>query len=156
MPASHAEQKSKRCLRFSVRTMLIVLTLLAISIVGIQSYIEFQNSTPLELAVKKFNVRVMERYANAANSSWPLLTSDDVIEHLQSNDKMVTEAPPIYASIFQRIVKTKRVPKRLNFNVAPMSTVFQGSVVNSWSILMEMGTDDEIAKYRIEINTKNN
>ena len=83
----------------------------------------------------------------------PPLTPEQVIAYLDSDEEIVTQAPPPVAAIFRRIVRTKRIPNSVEFDFISL-TRGNNPDVAAWLVGMEIMDKD--ARYRINIRTIEN
>lgn len=133
-------------LRFSIRWLLMLIAGVAVGMVFSRWYLEVRNSRPLEAAVEAYNTRHLLLYNEVVADGNPPLTIEQVIDYLQSDEEIITQAPAPVAAIFKRIVKTKRLPNSVDFDFVPLSG---NSGLEAWLVGMEIMDKD--ARYRINI-----
>lgn len=139
--------------RFSLRALLLFVLLTAVAVVSTQWYLRIRNSRPIYVAVESFNNQHMERYDQVVGDGRPPLTPEQVIAYLNSDEEIITQAPPRVAAFFRRIVRTKRIPNSVEFDFIPLTTSNKPGVA-AWLVGMEIM--DENARYRINIRKIDN
>ena len=131
-------------IRFSVRSLLLLVLVSSISIVATQRYLATRNSMPMAFVLKKFNNQHHDQYKQISGNTQPALTSEFLIEYLKSEEDSITQAPPRAIEIFREIVRTNRIPNTVHFYFLPATTVGVGDAVYSWVIGMEIEEKDLI------------
>ena len=134
MHLSNIEKSVKRRMRFSVRTMLLLLTLATILIVLTQWVISHRYSKAMDILVEEINTDLATHYDQSIGDSRILLTSERVANCINSNDHLVSQAPPRYASVFRKIAKSRRIPNYVDFDVKPMTSFSDGIPRRCWSM----------------------
>ena len=125
-----------RRFRFSIRVLLLLVTLSVALIVVGQRYIEFRYSRPIAEVVDEINAQITGQYSSSVSASRPLLTVARVVDFLKSDNEQVTDAPLRFTTMFQRIANKNRVPNEAKFDVVPV--VSDGTFSDGWSIRMKI------------------
>lgn len=146
--------KQDRSYQFGIRTLLVLAALVAVSLVAWIWIDEMLNSKPISVAVEGFNAANQSRYDSVVDDGLPILTPDQVIAFLQSNDEIVTNAPPHYKAIFEKIVRTRRIPSNVRFDFISLVDSQSSNQVDAWLVGMEV--NERSGGYRMNIRKIDN
>lgn len=146
--------KQDRSYQFGIRTLLVLAALVAVSLVAWIWIDEMLNSKPISVAVEGFNAANQSRYDSVVDDGLPILTPDQVIAFLQSNDEIVTNAPPHYKAIFEKIVRTRRIPNNVRFDFISLVDSLSSNEVDAWLVGMEV--NERSGGYRMNIRKIDN
>jgi len=133
-----------RC-KFSLRLILVSVTLLAISIPASQWIYTMVTSRPIELAIEEFENRRYVEYEKLAP-----LTSREITDYLESNDAMIQQSPARVKSVFRQIANTKRLPNMAQFDLV---TYRSGQKPGIDSLKIRMVIADGPCTYYVDIRS---
>ena len=139
--------QSKR-FSFSLRGLLVAVLISAIGIFATQYYFVIANSKPIDIAVDLFNKKELEQYNHVVGDGKPPLTSAQIIERLNSDEEIIKAAPPQVAAILRQILKTRRIPNDIRFELNGLWSS-NSSSPEAWIVTMEIMRKD--ARYGINI-----
>ena len=146
--------KQNRSYQFGIRTLLVLVAVVAVSIVAWIWIDEIRNSMPISVAVEGFNAANQSRYDSVVDDGLPILTPDQVLAFLQSDDEIVKSAPPRYKAIFEKIVRTKRIPNNVRFDFISLIDSPSSNEVDAWLVGMEV--NERSGGYRMNIRIIDN
>jgi hypothetical protein len=127
---------SKRRMRFSMRALLLVVLVLAITLWAGLEIVERYNSFPLSDAIDNFNTSAQ---GNIVGKYEPPLTESEVITSIKSQLPTLESSEQV-KSIYRRIVNTRRLPKGADFHAIPAFQPRNGPQQIVWWINLEVST----------------
>ena len=115
---------------------LAALTLFAVIAFATRWYLDVRDTTSIETIVRRFNQEAYKERGKDEHSNGPPLTTQEILNFLRTDDKCNGNASDQHASIFKRIVRTKRIPNNVVFKLAASERNPDGTL--RWRVVMDV------------------